>query len=99
VIVGRGAAYVLMDDPTVLHAFLHGSKAGRIEVVKELFGLDEEEARRRIKQTDANRAAYIKQVYGHDWEHPSHYHILVDTGRLSYETAANAILAAVRGLG
>jgi cytidylate kinase len=98
VIVGRGAAYVLMDDPTVVHAFLHGSKAARLEVVKELFGLDEEEARRRIKQTDANRAAYIKQVYGHDWSHPGHYHIVVDTGRLTYETAAQAILAAVRGL-
>jgi cytidylate kinase len=97
VIVGRGAAYVLMDDPSVVHAFLRGSDPEKLRVVQELFGLSEEEAKRRIRQTDANRAAYIKQVYGHDWAHPSHYHIVVDTSRLGYETAARAILAAVRG--
>lgn len=97
VIVGRGAAYVLMDEPGVTHAFLRASDQNRLNAVMDLFGLSEDEARRRIKQTDANRSAYIKQVYGHDWTHPSHYHLVVDTGRLGYETAAAAILAAAAG--
>ena len=96
VIVGRGAAFVLMDEPGVVHAFLRASAERRLAVVRELFGLTEDEARHRIKRTDANRAAYIKQVYGHDWSHPSHYHLVVDTGRLSYEAAAAAILVAAR---
>lgn len=99
VIVGRGAAYVLMDQPGVTHAFLRASEADRLRAVMSLFDLSEEDSRRRIKQTDANRAAYIKQVYGHDWAHPSHYHLVVDTGRLGYETSAAAILATVKGRG
>ncbi|MHB8590121.1 MAG: cytidylate kinase family protein [Candidatus Dormibacteraceae bacterium] len=50
-----------------------------------------------MKQTDANRTAYIRQVYGHDWTHPSHYDLVLDTGRLGYEVAANVILAALPG--
>jgi len=51
-------------------------------------------ARRRLKQIDANRAAYIKQVYGHDWRQLGHYDMVLDTGRLGHLRAAEAILAA-----
>lgn len=94
VIVGRGAGYVLRDEGGVLHAFVRASEQFRVAHLRELYGWTEEEARRRLKQTDANRGAYIKQVYGHDWVHPSHYHMVVDTGRLGFERAAAAIVAA-----
>jgi cytidylate kinase len=58
--------------------------------------LSEEEARRLVKQTDENSTAYIKQVYGHDRNLPSHYDLVLDTGRLGYEAVVDAILAALR---
>jgi cytidylate kinase len=96
VIVGRGAAYILRDEPRALHVFLRGSESDRAAALRQTFGFDEQEARRRIKQVDANRRAYIRQVYNHDWLDASHYHIVLDTGRLGYDRAAAAILAAVR---
>lgn len=96
VIVGRGGAYILRDEPRALHVFLRGSESDRAAALRQTFGFDEEEARRRIKQVDANRRAYIRQVYNHDWLDASHYHIVLDTGRLGYDRAAAAILAAVR---
>lgn len=96
VIVGRGAAYLLRDHSRALHVFLRGSERDRIAVLRETFGHGEEEARRRIKHVDANRRAYIRQVYNHDWLDPAHYHLVVDTGSLGYERAASTILAAVR---
>jgi cytidylate kinase len=56
----------------------------------------EDEARRRMKQTDENWTSYIKQVYGHDRNHPAHYDLVVDTGRLGYDSTVDAILAALR---
>jgi cytidylate kinase len=93
VIVGRGAGYVLLDQPHVLNVFIRASEAARIAHVRQLQGLSEEQARKRIKQTDANRGAYIRQVYDHDWLHPSHYHMVLDSGRLGFERAADAIVA------
>ena len=99
VIVGRGAGYLLRDDPRALHVFLRGSERDRAAALREAFGFRVEEARRRIKHVDANRRAYVRQVYNHDWLDPSHYHVVLDTGRLGYERSAATIVAAAEGCG
>ncbi|HKF16925.1 MAG TPA: cytidylate kinase-like family protein [Candidatus Dormibacteraeota bacterium] len=96
VIVGRGGAYILRDEPRCLHVFLRGSERDRVAALRQSFGFSEEEARRRMKRVDANRRAYVRQVYNHDWLDASHYHLVLDTGRLGYERSAAAIVAAVR---
>jgi CMP/dCMP kinase len=96
VIVGRGGAYILRDDPNALHVFLRASEKVRTKAIMARFGItSEEEARKRIKLTDENWTAYIRQVYGHDRIHPAHYDMVLDTGRLGYEGAIAAVLAAL----
>ena len=96
VVVGRGAAYILHDHRAAHHVFLRGSEAGRAAAMREGLGIGEEEARHRLKRMDANRRAYIRQVYNHDWLDPNHYDLVLDTVRLGYDRAAAAIVAAVR---
>jgi cytidylate kinase len=97
VIVGRGGAYILRDFPGALHVFLRAAEANRVKTVMERFGIaSEEEARRRLKQSDENWTSYIKQVYGHDRNLPSHYDLVIDTGRLGYAATVAAILAALK---
>ena len=45
-----------------------------------------------MKQTDENWTAYINQVYGHDRNLAGHYDMVLDTGRLGYETTVKVIL-------
>jgi len=97
VIVGRGGAYVLHDEPGALHVFLRADERTRVKAVMEREHTGQEDARRRVKQTDENRRAYIRQVYGHTWDLPSHYDLVVDTGRLGYDATVDAILAALKG--
>lgn len=97
VIVGRGSAYILRDLPGALHVYLRAPEAIRVKVIMERRKLPEEEARRLLKQTDENWNAYIKQVYGHDRNLPSHYDMVLDTGRLGYDATVEAILAALHG--
>lgn len=97
VIVGRGGAYVLSDFPGALHVFLRADEASRVKTVMEREHLTEDEARRRAKHTDENRRAYIRQAYGHTWDLPGHYDVVLDTGRLGYEATVEAILAALAG--
>jgi cytidylate kinase len=95
VIVGRGGAYILRDMSDALHVFLRAAEAVRVKELMARLKLPEEEARRRLKQTEENWNAYIKQVYGHDRNLPSHYDLVLDTGRLGYEATVEAILAAL----
>jgi cytidylate kinase len=97
VIVGRGGAYILRDLPGALHVFLRASEAARVKTIMQRFNItSEDEAKRRMKQADENWTAYIRQVYGHDRNHPAHYDMVLDTGRLGYETTVEAILVALR---
>ena len=96
VIVGRGAGFCLRQRPNVFRVFLRAPEGSRIHVLMDRFGWAEGEARRRMNETDANRAAYIKQLYKHDWCDPDEYDLIVNTGRISYETAAEMILKGVR---
>ncbi|HEV2140527.1 MAG TPA: cytidylate kinase-like family protein [Candidatus Dormibacteraeota bacterium] len=97
VIVGRGGAYILRDFPGVLHIFLRAAEAVRVQTIMRRFNIAaEDEARRRMKQADENWTAYIKQVYGHDRNHPAHYDMVLDTGRLGYDTTVEAVLVALK---
>jgi cytidylate kinase len=96
VIVGRGGGYILRDFPGALHVFLRASTASRVKTVMARFKLtSEDEAKKRIKSTDENWTSYIKQVYGHDRNHPGHYDMVLDTGSLGYEATVDVIVAAL----
>ena len=96
VIVGRGGAYILREFPGALHVFLRASAADRIKTVMARFKItSEDEARKRIKSTDENWTAYIRQVYGHDRNLPAHYDMVLDTGTLGYEGTVDVIVTAI----
>lgn len=97
VIVGRGGAYLLRDFPGALHVFLGAAKSVRVKAIMARYDItSEDEAMRRLKQTDENWTAYIKQVYGHDRNLAVHYDMVLDTGRLGYQATVDAILAALK---
>src|ERR1700674_2281818 len=97
VIVGRGGAYLLHDVPGALRVFLGASKSVRVKAIMERFKItSEEEARKRMDRTDENWTAYIKQVYGHDRNLAGHYDMVLDTGRLGYETTVEVIVTALK---
>jgi CMP/dCMP kinase len=96
VIVGRGAGFLLEDRTNVFRVFLRAPEDVRVKVLTDRFGWDEAEAKRRMHETDANRAAYTRQLYKRDWCDPDGYDLIVNTGRLTYRTAAEIVLRGVR---
>lgn len=97
VIVGRGGAYILRNFPGAVHVFLRAAENVRVKVIMERFSVaTEEEARKRLKQTDENWTSYIRQVYGHDRDHPAHYDMVLDTGRMGYQAAVDAVVASLK---
>ena len=96
VIVGRGAGFLLWNQPGVFRVFLRAPEGVRLKTLIDRLGVNEHEARRAMHETDSNRAAYIKQVYGHDWCDLDEFDLVVNTGRISYQNAAQMILTGAR---
>ncbi len=101
VIVGRAGQMILKDDEDVLHIRVEAPLEHRIQRVKEelratrkLFNADIElrrDAQDIIIERDAASVDYIKRFYHADWDDPMLYHLVINTGKVSIEHAAEII--------
>jgi hypothetical protein len=96
VIVGRGGNMALMDRPGVLRALVISDKLRRLARVMEAAGLDVFDARDRIRESDRDRGAYVRQFFGANWLDPLHYDLVVDAESITPEAAADVIALAAR---
>jgi cytidylate kinase len=91
VIVGHGAQCILRGNPATLHVLLHAPVPARVARVREHFALDDRRAAERVRRSDADRRAYIREHFGEDWLDPALYHLTVDTARFGVEGTAELI--------
>jgi cytidylate kinase len=91
VIVGHGAQCILRGAADTFHVLLHAPVPARVARVSTHFGLDERRALERVRRSDADRRAYIREHFGADWLDPALYHLSVDTARFGVEGTAELI--------
>jgi CMP/dCMP kinase len=108
VIIGRGGQVLLKDRPGVIHIRIIAPTDLRIQRVKEqLKGNAQEispdldhrfeiQARDYVSQRDAASADFLKHYYHVDWADPLHYHLVLNTGKLSIPQAAQTIIQFVK---
>ncbi len=96
VLVGRAGNEALAGMPGVLHVLVVGSLRRRIERVMAAEGLDPFDALDRVKESDRNRAAYVRQFFGADWLSPLRYDLVVNTDQVELEAAADLVAQAAR---
>ena len=97
VILGRAAAIVLRDRPGAFHVRLDGPEEARVFQAMQIEQIDEDEARRRQRNSDRARMDYVKHFYRADPRDPSLYHLVLKSTELSLETCVELIVTAVRG--
>jgi cytidylate kinase len=97
VIAAHAASLALATRDDVLRVHLTASTPTRQRRLADSRGLDEKEAARAIKRSDAGRADYMKRFYGIDAERPTHYDLVVNTDKLTPDDAARLIVDAVNG--
>jgi cytidylate kinase len=99
VVLGRAAAFVLADHPGVLHVRLDGPVDARVALVVRRTGRPEPDVRRELRSNDAARTAYVRHFYRRDPTRARHYHLVLDTTVIPWETAADLVVAAARARG
>jgi cytidylate kinase len=96
VIVGRGGQAILRDRPGVLHVRIEAPLPHRLEWVMEHRDLLPNQAELAIDDQDRAAQHYVKHYYDIDAADPLHYHLIINTGLLDRETAAEVIVMAVQ---
>ena len=94
VIVGRGAPYLLRENPCAFHVFLY---APRSEKIRRILadGCSEEDAIERVDSVDRERIAYVKHYFNADWPTRSLYHVMLNTA-VGNEPVVQTILDTMR---
>jgi cytidylate kinase len=97
VIVAHAASHALGERGDVLRVLVTASPQTRAGRLAAALGVNDKEAARAVKQSDAGRADYLKRFYGVGDELPTHYDIVVNTDKLAAEDAAAVIVHAAAG--
>jgi cytidylate kinase len=99
VIVAHAASLALAQRADVLRVLITASPQTRQERLASALGLDQKEAARAVKKSDAGRADYMQRFHKVGAELPIHYDLVINTDRLSPQRAAELIVAAAGGDG
>jgi cytidylate kinase len=83
VLLGRAGAVVLAEHPRALHVRLDGPATRRIQTIQNEQGIDEKQGAKQMRDNDAAREAYVKQLYGADAKDPNLYDLMIDSTRIA----------------
>jgi len=95
VIVGRGGQAILRGQPNVLHVRIEAPLEHRVQRLMERGDYTPTQAELEIEDHDRAARDYVKRYHDLDPTNPMHYHLLINTGLLDLETAAEVVALAV----
>ncbi len=98
VILGRGAQAVLRDMPGVLHVRLTAPEGSRVRRVEAREKLTFSQAYQLMIDRDHATVQYLQEFFGINGDDQLLYHLILNTGKMSTDAAANIIATAVRGM-
>jgi cytidylate kinase len=96
VILGRGA-HLILGPHQALRVLVVAPLEARVAAVMRREGLSERDARRRIAEVEAERAAFLKRHFRADFADLASFDLAVNTADLGLDAAVSAIRAALAG--
>jgi cytidylate kinase len=75
----------------VLNVFVDTPRESRVQQIKTRKGLSEEAANEHLDELDQIRSRRLKELFNIDWRDPTRYDFVLNTARMSVETAARFI--------
>ncbi len=95
IIYGRGGQDLLEGIDNVFRVRVIAPFDLRVERWAEREWIDPDLAYTLVRKSDQQRAGFIKYYYDRDWDDPVHYDLIINTAKLSFETAVQQIAGGV----
>lgn len=96
VIVGRCADFILKDDPSAFHVFIHAKPEFRAERIVRLYGESEKAPMDRLSDKDTKRSVHYKHYTGREWGRCQNYHLSLDSSVIGIEECVSLITGLVQ---
>lgn len=94
ILVGRGANFVTGCLEHVFHVRMIGTLEKRIERLRQFEQVSAKTARKLIEEGDETRRRYLRKYFKKDIDDPLHYDLVLNTDRISDESAMHLIAEA-----
>jgi hypothetical protein len=91
IIIGRGANVITASLDHVFHVRLVSALEKRTEYLENLLSINHAAALEMIHHEERGRERYLQKNYGANVNDPLLYHLIINTGLLGYEQAAQLI--------
>lgn len=91
IIVGRGANIITCKLTNCFHIRLCAPLENRVKHVQDVFKISKTEAMDYIKKEDESRKKYLKSHLYREPDDSTMYHLIINTGLVSYDEAAETI--------
>ena len=96
VIVGRGGQVLLKDLPGTLHVRIIAPFELRVRRLIESERVEEKHAAEILRRSDSDSFGYIQSFFHVDWNDPTLYDLLINSAKVSMETAVQVIIDSAR---
>ena len=98
VLVGRGAQafFARAHAADALHVFVVAPLEARIRELTVRLGVSADEAKQQAEKMEADRDRYVQRYYKRQRQDASNYHLVVNTGHLGYDGAADLVVCAAQ---
>jgi cytidylate kinase len=95
VILGRGANFILQNQPNSYHFCITSPIENRIQEVAKREGVDPLEAGRIVRSIDSERRALLQRMFHHRPDDPDYYHAMFNSSRIGLNTIVEHIVQIV----
>jgi cytidylate kinase len=96
VFFGRGGKFLLQSFDCAFHILVTGSMEKRVQRVREERQVGREISEKIIHRSDHDKKAFIRFAYDEDWLNPRLYDLLLNTDKLSIDSAVRMIVDAAK---
>ncbi|OGP74077.1 MAG: hypothetical protein A2V86_07315 [Deltaproteobacteria bacterium RBG_16_49_23] len=96
VFFGRGSQLLLHSFDCAFHVLVTGSMEKRVKRVMEEKQVNREVAERVIRRSDHDKRGFIRFAFDEDWLNPHLYDLILNTDKLSLESASKMIAVGAR---
>ena len=99
IFVGRCADYILRDHDDLISVFIIGDMDERLKCLERRQGLDEVEARKKIKEVDKDRSSFYRYYSDQTWGDAQNYDMCINSSKLGVEGTVQVVLDYIKARG
>lgn len=92
VIIGRNADYILKERNDVLNVFIHGDMPEKIQRIRHLYHVNEQEAVRMMTDMDRRRMANYNFYTDQKWGRACNYTLCLNSSQIGYDYCEKIIM-------